>query len=378
MRGGTSKGVYCRLPDLPRAELERDAFVLALLGSPDPMQLDGLGGTHSSTSKLMAVGTTDEARTVGWKVATDDVDIAYAFAQVGVADPIVDWTGNCGNLTAAVAPYAILRRLVKATDPKTVVRMLNLNTGVVIEAKVPTEDYQPVAEGDFIMPGVPGSGARIDIRFYNPAGGSSGRPVFPTGERTETLVADSHQYEVSILDISSPVVFVAARSVGLTGTELPADMNKDFDLLARLDAIRRAGALRIGLTPDVESAAALLPGAPRVIVVSSAQDHISALGDPIKAEDCDLLVRMTSIGVVHHAFPGTGLTTVAVAVRLAGTVAHAMTSAVGGNLIRLAHPKGVVVVGSEVDDTGPVPTVSYVEVSRTARELMTGIAYPRI
>ncbi|MQA82092.1 MAG: hypothetical protein GEV10_27085 [Streptosporangiales bacterium] len=377
MRGGTSKGVYCRLPDLPPRGPELDSLVLALLGSPDPMQLDGLGGTHSSTSKLMVVGTTDEARDAGWPVSTDDVDLAYAFAQVGIATPVVDWMANCGNLTAAVAPYAALQGVIETTNPLTRVRMLNLNTSVVIEVEFPTENGEPAVTGDHVIPGVPGAGARIDIRFLNPAGGDSGRPVLPTGRRSEIVHVGTEEYEVSILDVNNPVVVVTAASVGLTGSELPADLNRDTAFLALLDAIRCAAAVRMGLAPDVESAPKLTPGIPRVIVVSRPHDHISALGDRIGTADCDLVARMTSMGSVHHAMPGTGLTVVAVASRLKGTVAERVTSTGAGSDVRLAHPKGVVTAASEIDDSGATPVVAHVAVSRTARRLMTGLAYPR-
>jgi hypothetical protein len=214
------------------------------------------------------------------------------------------------------------------------------------------------------------------VKFRNPAGGASGRPVLPTGRRSETVRANDQDYEVSIVDVNNPVVFVAASAVGLIGIELPAELNRDADLLARLDAIRRAAAVRMGLAPDEASARTATPAIPRVIVVSPPRDHVTTLGEHIPANDCDLVARMTSMGPVHHAFPGTGLTVVAVAAALPGTVAYAATRRSDADGTRLAHPKGIVMVAADIDDSQPEIAVAFVGVPRTARRLMTGVAYP--
>ncbi len=377
MRGGTSKGVFIRLPELPPAGVVRDALVLGLLGSPDPMQLDGLGGAQSATSKLMAVGTVQEARAAGYEIPPVDAEIAYVFAQVGVAEASIDWKSNCGNLASAVGPYSILQGLVQAVGPSTMVRMLNLNLGVVIEAVVPVEGGMPAFEGDFVMPGVPGSGACIDLRFRELTEVGERRPVFPTGNRVETLTVRSRDFEVSIVDMGNPLILVAAESLGLCGTELPAELNADAGLLGLLESIRRAGAVRLGLAHDLESAAVESVAGLRVALLAGPQDHRCVAG-LIAAADCDLVARMTSMGMVHHAFAATGLASVAVAVAIDGTVARRLARREATSSVRLAHPKGVVAVGSDVSDGGAQPTVRYVQLGRSARRLMTGVAYAKV
>lgn len=337
MRGGTSKGVFLALDALPTDPAERDRLLLRLMGSPDPMQLDGLGGTHSSTSKVMAVGP---ARAPG-------ADVDYLFAQVAVDEPVVDLTGNCGNLTAAVGHYAIDEGLVPAREPATVVRLRNLNTGVVIEATVPVADGRAASDGDTVIDGVPGTGAPLVTDYLDPAGSVTGA-LFPTGHRVEDLAG----HRVSIVDVSSPYVFLAAVSVGLTGHELPADLNARADLLAELEAVRSDAGGRIG----VDSRAI-----PRLVLV---------------APGCDVRVLATSMGRVHHAVPITGALCIGAAARLAGTVVHELTRPTNGSpgaadVVRIEHPKGAVEATVRLDGDRVVAA----GVVRTARRLLTGTAH---
>lgn len=343
MRGGTSKGVFVRLDALPTEPTMRDTLLLRLMGSPDPMQLDGLGGTHSSTSKVMAVGS----------AAEPGADIDYLFAQVAVDEAVVDLTGNCGNLTAAVGHYAIDEGLVAAREPITTVRLRNLNTGVIIEASVPVVGGRAASEGDTVIDGVPGSGAALVTEYLDPAGSVTGA-LFPTGVAAENL--DGHR--VSIVDVSSPYVFLAAVSVGLTGTESPADLNARPELLAELESIRSAAGRRIG----VDSRAI-----PRLVLVSPGSD---------------LRVLATSMGRVHHAVPMTGALCIGAAARLPGTVVQELartgrtsgsrTSGTGGrSVVRIEHPKGAVEATVQLDG-GRVVRAGVV---RTARRLLTGTAH---
>jgi 2-methylaconitate cis-trans-isomerase PrpF len=339
MRGGTSKGVFMAMSVLPADAGERDRLLLRLMGSPDPMQLDGLGGTHSSTSKVMAVGPAGEA----------GADVDYLFAQVAIDQPVVDYAGNCGNLTAAVAHYAVDEGLVPAVAPRTVLRMRNLNTGVIVRATVEVgADARAAWDGDTVIDGVPGSGARLVTDYLDPAGSVTGS-LFPTGRRTETL--DGH--DVSIVDVSSPYLFVAAADFGLTGHEPTAALNARADLLDTLERLRRAGGARIG----VDSLAL-----PRLVLVAPGED---------------LRVLATSMGKVHHAVPMTGAVCIGAAAVLDGTVAHAAArparagSSPGQLVVRIEHPKGAVETTVELDGDHVVAA----GVIRTARRLLSGTAH---
>lgn len=350
VRGGTSKGVFLHLDLLPADPAERDRLLLRLMGSPDPMQLDGLGGTHSSTSKVMAVGPAE---------AGSGADVDYLFAQVAVDEPVVDLTGNCGNLTAAVGHYAIdegmipgvvVPGLVPPGPATTVVRLRNLNTGVVVRATIPvTAEGRAAWEGDTVIDGVPGTGAAIVTDYLDPGGSVTGK-LFPTGDRAEDLGG----HIASIVDVSSPYLFLAASSFGLTGHEATAELNGRADLLVELEQLRAEAGRRIGVASKA---------IPRTVLV---------------AEGRDLRVLATSMGRFHHAVPMTGALCIGAAARLAGTVVHHVTrppadaTAGAGSVVRIEHPKGAVEATVEIDGDDHVASAGVV---RTARRLMTGIAH---
>ncbi|MDH4363377.1 MAG: hypothetical protein OEY41_04975 [Acidimicrobiia bacterium] len=359
VRGGTSKGVFLHLNLLPGDPTERDRLLLRLMGSPDPMQLDGLGGTHSSTSKVMAVGPATEP----------GADIEYLFAQVAVDEAVVDLTGNCGNLTAAVGHYAIDERmapqLVRPGSATTVLRLRNLNTGVVIRATIPlTADGRAAWDGDTVIDGVPGTGAPIVTDYLDPGGSVTGK-LFPTGARAEDLGG----HIASIVDVSSPYLFLAASSFGLTGHEATAELNGRPELLAELEELRSEAGRRIGVASKA---------IPRTVLV---------------AEGRDLRVLATSMGRFHHAVPMTGALCIGAAARLAGTVVHQVTrpaptklgnrgasahnpvrggTVPGGSVVRIEHPKGAVEATVEIDGDDHVASAGVV---RTARRLLTGTAH---
>lgn len=341
MRGGTSKGVFVALDALPEDGAARDRVLLRLMGSPDPMQLDGLGGTHSSTSKVMAVGP----------AAAAGADVDYLFAQVAVDQPVVDYAGNCGNLTAAVAHYAVDHGLVEAVAPRTVLLMRNLNTDVIVRATVEVADGRAAFEGDTVIDGVPGSGAALVTEYLDPAGSVTGA-LFPTGARTDRLDGFEH-HEVSLVDVSSPYLFVAAADLGLTGDESTAALNARPELLAELEDLRRAGGRRIG----IDSLAL-----PRLVLVSPGR-HLRVLA--------------TSMGKVHHAVPMTGALCIGVAAVLDGTVAHRVAAspmagtAPGQVVVRIEHPKGAVETTVTLDGDRVVAA----GVIRTARRLLSGTAH---
>lgn len=350
MRGGTSKGVFLHAKDVPQPGPELDNLLLHIMGSPDPLQIDGMGGTFSSTSKVVIVEPT-----------ANDV-VTYWFAQIGIDRAIVDWSGNCGNLTTAVAPFAIDERLVAPTGPVTRMRLVNGNTGVVIEAEVEVDRGQAKTTGDLAIGGVPGTGSPVVTRYLDPSGGVLGA-LLPTGSPVDLIETDAARYEVSIVDAAHPYVFVAAKQLGLTGDpRTPAELNTDDGLLAEVESVRAASSVLVGAATSVEDARGSAPATPRIIVVDS------------DAGDADLRLTAFSMGAVHRALPMTGALCAAAAVFIDGTVVAASARRATGH-VRLRHPKGIASVIVETQP-GPQPIRS-LGIVRTARRLMSGLVYPR-
>jgi 2-methylaconitate cis-trans-isomerase PrpF len=356
MRGGTSKGAFVRDGDLPAAGPGRDALLLRLMGSPDPMQLDGLGGSHSSTSKVMSVSLSDRP----------DTDVEYLFAQVGIDRAQVDYRGNCGNLTTAVGPYAIDEGLVRASGPVTPVRMLNRNTGSRIIAHVPVIDGRAATNGDCVVAGVPGTGAPVITEYLNPAGAVLGA-LLPTGSPRDVVPAPrTGPVEISLVDVAGPVVFARADDLGLDPLLAPGAANADADLLGRLESLRGACAVLAGLAADCDTARTASPALPRLALVGG--------GHPDRPGDFSL--RVLSMQRVHHACPITVLLCAAAAALLPGTIPHAAAqprrSLSGGRAtVLVAHPKGAAAATVRISDG----TVHSVSITRTARRLLAGEAY---
>jgi 2-methylaconitate cis-trans-isomerase PrpF len=324
------------------------------MGSPDPMQIDGLGGTYSSTSKVMIVEP------------GPDSTVLYWFGQVGINTATVDWSGNCGNLTTAVAVFAVDEGLVHAVAPVTVVPLLNGNTGVRIVAEVPVENGRVQTRGTQRVDGVPRPGAPIATHYQNPAGSVTGR-LLPTGRVTDALVLPDGALTVSIVDVASAFVFVEAADLGVVpGARTVAQLNGDQPLLDRIEQVRGEAARLIGTVDRADEAARLSPAVPRIALVAPALDSDSA----------ELEVIAVSMGAVHRALPITAALCLAAAARIPGTVVRAHAGPVGST-VRLAHPLGQVEVLSEVEvGASGVPVVKSVGVVRTARRLMSGTAYP--
>jgi 2-methylaconitate isomerase len=357
MRGGTSKGVFVRDCDLPSAAADRDALILALMGSPDPVQIDGLGGARSSTSKLVSV--------VGSQ--RQGVDVEYLFAQVGVDVPIVSYAGNCGNLTAAVGPYAIDEGLVKAIEPTTRVRLYNRNTDSLIHVQVPVSGgrFNPV--GGFKLPGVPGTGSEIVTEYLNPAGAVLGSAL-PTGKPVEWLQpTGGERVLASLVDIAGPVVFVRAEDIGTTIDLSPDIGNADRRFLGRLESIRAAAAVRLGLAEDQESATRTTPALPRLALIGGRREGQNT--------PHQLAILATSMQQVHHACPLTVLMCAAAAIYLPGTLPQLTGRKPASGRVSIAHPKGIATIYVSTScSTGRVTSLS---ASRTARRLMAGRAYVR-
>jgi 2-methylaconitate cis-trans-isomerase PrpF len=381
MRGGTSKALMFRAADLP-AERELWAPIfLGAIGSPDPngRQLDGMGGGISSLSKVCVIGPSSR----------DGADVDYTFAQVSVKDASVDYSGNCGNMSSAVGPFAVDEGLVSVAQPagEAAIRIHNTNTRKLIVAHFALDGGRAAVDGDFRLPGVAGSGAPVRLDFIEPGGAGTGK-LLPTGNPLDTLTLDgAGDVEVSMVDAANPCVFVAAASLGASGIEMPDELEANGALLRRLEAIRIAASLRMGIARTVE-AAARIPSIPKVAMVAPAREARTLAGEKLAAADADVTVRMISIGQPHRAVPLTGAMCLAVASRIEGTVVHTMArpSAAPADPVRIAQPSGLTVVGAAVrrgaarGENHDEPRQWFAEsatVYRTARRLMEGWVFVR-
>jgi 2-methylaconitate cis-trans-isomerase PrpF len=366
VRGGTSRALVFHRADLPADPAAWDPIFLAALGSPDPAgrQLDGLGGGISSLSKVAVVGPPSRP----------DADVDYTFAQVAVTRPLVDYRGNCGNISSAIGPFAVDEGLLPAREPRTLVRIHNTNTGKLIHAHVPVTGGQAEVRGDFVLPGVPWPGARIALDFLEPAGAVTGR-LLPTDQTRETIaMPGGGGVAASLVDATNPMVFVRARDLGLEGSESPDALDADPVLVSRLEAIRAAAAVRMGLATDPAAASLETPAVPKVAIVGPPATSRTPGGGEVRESDVDLVSRVISMGRAHRAYALTAAMCLAVAARIPGTVAHeAAVRLAGGGDVRIGHPSGVLAVAAAVagDATGGL-SVRSVSVYRTARRLMEG------
>lgn len=364
MRGGSSKGVFFHARDLPPAGPARDALLLRVIGSPDPYgkQIDGLGGATSSTSKVVVIAPS----------CRPDCDVDYLFGAPAIEVPVIDWSGNCGNLSAAVGPFAISEGLVQAPrDGLARVRIWQANLGKRILAHVPVANGEVQEEGDFRFDGVAFPAAEVVLDFLDPAG--SDGSVLPTGRAVDELdVPGLGRLPVTLLNAGNPTVFVRAETLGLSGTETQAQVNGDGPLLARLEALRAAGAVAMGLAATVAQATAERPHTPKLCLIAPPQTYRVAGGKQVQAEELDVIARMISMGKLHHAIPGTGAVAVAVAAALPGTLVHTLTGDLDGRQVRIGHTAGTVAVGARAREVGGVWQVEKASMSRSARRLMEG------
>jgi hypothetical protein len=369
MRGGTSKGVFFRLQDLPVAAqvpgAVRDALLLRVIGSPDPYgkQIDGMGGATSSTSKTVIVS----------KSARPDHDIDYLFGQVAIDKPFVDWSGNCGNLSAAVGPFAISNGLVDASrvprDGVAVVRIWQGNIGKTIIAHVPITNGAVQETGDFELDGVTFPAAEVQLEFMDPAADGS---MFPTGCLVDDLeVPGVGTLKATMINAGIPTIFVNADAIGYTGIELQDAINGDAKALAMFEAIRAHGALRMGLIKHLDEASRR-QHTPKVAFVAGPANYIASSGKRIAAADIDLLVRALSMGKLHHAMMGTAAVAIGTAAAIPGTLVNLAAGGGTRTAVRFGHPSGTLRVGAEATLVDGEWTVTRAIMSRSARVLMEG------
>jgi 2-methylaconitate cis-trans-isomerase PrpF len=366
MRGGTSKAVFFHDNELPKDQALRDKIILNVYGSPDPRQIDGLGGADTLTSKLAIISVSKRP----------DADIDYTFGQVDLLKPFIDYSSNCGNISSAVGPYAISEGLVNAREPITTVRIHNTNTGKIFEADVPVRDGQVVSLGDYAIDGVPGTGARININFAGTVGSKTGL-LLPTGKPKENLdVPGFGTFEVSLVDVGSPMVFVNAHDLGLTGIETPAAIDSDPNLLEKLEAIRREAAVRMKIATSVKQAAEKIRAVPMVAFVGPPRDYPSfTTGETVKASGLNFVARVMFMGVTHKAYSVTATVCTASAAVTKGTIVNELLApGQDHRVIRFGHPCGQIDVQMEVSDG----KITRAAVGRTARRIMEGyVQVPR-
>jgi 2-methylaconitate isomerase len=367
MRGGTSKGVFFVATDLPADPASRDRVLLRVIGSPDPYgkHIDGMGGATSSTSKVVLLAKSQRA----------DSDIDYLFGAVAIDRPIIDWSGNCGNLTAAVGPFAISAGLVPAPREGIArARIWQANIGKRIVAQVPMRGGEVVEEGDFELDGVTFPSAEIALEFLDLSGDEDdGGPMFPTGAPITRLEIPGHpSIDATLINAGNPTAFVAAASLGLRGTELQADVNGNPALLALAQTIRAQGAVRMGLAASAAEATEKRPHTPKLAFVAAPATYVASSGRTIERADIDLLVRIFSMGPFHHAMTGTGAVAIAAAAAVPGTLVHRLCAPAAGGRVRFGHPSGTLTVGAEVERKGDGWVVTKARMSRSARRLMEG------
>ena len=378
MRGGTSKGVFFLRDDLPRDPLSRDRLLLRMIGSPDPYgkQTDGMGGATSSTSKVVLVGPSER----------EDCDVDYLFGQISIEKPVIDWSGNCGNLTSAVGPFAIAQGLVSVPrDGDATVRIWQANLQARIHAHVPMANGEVVEEGCFYLDGVAFPGAEIQLDFFDQAeakgNGSGASGLFPTGNtRSKLMVPNLGEIDSTMIFAGNPTIFVAAAQLGLRGNEMQGDVNGDAALLARCEAIRAHAAVAMGLAESAEHATNLQPHTPKLAFVASPLGYTASDGRPVHASDTDLNVRILSMGKLHHAMTGTGAIAIAVAAAVPGTIVHEFLphaeaqphDSRGKAWVRFGHPSGVTMVRAEAEQRDGVWHMTNASMTRSARRLMEG------
>ncbi|MGQ5522033.1 2-methylaconitate cis-trans isomerase PrpF family protein [Chitinimonas sp. PSY-7] len=361
LRGGTSKGVFFLTDHLPSDPSVRDRLLARLIGSPDPYgrQIDGLGTGISSTSKVVLLS----------KSSRPDCDVDYLFGHVAIESGLIDWSGSCGNLSAAVGPAAILDGLVKAPrDGEASVRIWQANTGKRILARVPMCDGVPAQSGSYHLDGVAFNGVPIQLDFLDPAGSASGG-LFPTGQACDSLdIPSLGPLPATLIDAANPLVIIRAEDLGLTGLEMPVELNADEVMLAKLELIRQYGSVRMGLATTLAEAAAR-PATPKLAWIALPKDYLALDGNTVQARQIDLMARTVSMGKLHAGFTGTGTIALGAAAAMPGTLVSTLIDGpLIGRALQFGHPSGI----NEIELVLEAGQIQAARMTRTARVLMRG------
>ncbi len=366
-RGGTSKGIFIKENELPKEPEARSRVIRGIFGTPDTREIDGLGGADVLTSKLAIIGPPTRP----------DADVDYTFAQVSFDTDLVDYGGNCGNISAAVGPFAIDEGLVLAVEPVTRVRIHQVNTNCILVADVPVKDGKACVEGDCRIDGVPGAGARIMLDFSDTAGSTTGK-LLPTGNPVDTVHVEGYgDFEVSIVDAGNVLVFIEAESLGLKGTESCAEIEADKALTDKIEAIRATCTVKIGMADTIQEATEKSAYVPFFAIVSKPADYTVAIdGHQVKAENVDLVSRLSFMLHMHKTYPGTGTVCTGAAARIPGTLVYRQLSEAArqSNLLRIGHPGGVILVDAQSNDPAGT-SFARLAYERTARRIMEGTCY---
>jgi len=368
VRGGTSKGVFIMMNELPKDPKKRDAVILAIYGSPDVRQIDGLGGADVLTSKLAIISPSTR----------DDADVDYTFGQVSFETDFVDYGGNCGNISSAVGPFAIDEGLVKPKEPITTVRIHLTNSGKILVADVPVKNGKAVVEGDCSIDGCPGTGAKITLDWSDTAGAMTGK-LLPTGNVKDIISVNGKAYTVSLVDAGNPLVFIKAPSLGMKGTETPQEIESNKILMETIEKIRGQAAVCFGLVDRPEDAAKKSPYNPFVAIVSPPADFKTISGKEVKSADIDMVSRLLFMLRMHKTYPGTGTVCTGAAARIPGSIVWEVMreEAKSRVTIRIGHPGGIIPVESEAEIIDGSVTLKRAAIYRTARRIMEGYVYVR-
>lgn len=366
-RGGTSKGIFIKENELPKEPEARNRVIRAIFGTPDSREIDGLGGADVLTSKLAIIGPPTR----------EDADVDYTFAQVSFDTDLVDYGGNCGNISAGVGPFAIDEGMVPATEPITRVRIHQVNTNCILVADVPVKDGKACYTGDCKIDGVPGTGARIMLDFSDTTGSTTGK-LLPTGNPVDTVHVEGYgDFEVSIVDAGNVLVFIEAESLGLKGTETCAEIEADRALAAKIEAIRATCTVKVGMVSTIQEATEKSAYVPFFAIVSKPADYTVAIdGHQVKAGEVDVVSRLSFMLHMHKTYPGTGTVCTGAAARIPGTLVYKQLSEESRrkDILRIGHPGGVIEVEARAAD--PEGTkFSRLAYERTARRIMEGTCY---
>jgi len=366
MRGGTSKGCMFKREDLPDDRAEWDEIFLKVMGNPDPKQIDGMGGTVSSNNKIVIV----------WESDLPEVDIEYLVGQVIVGEDRIDYKSNCGNMTAAVGPFAVEEKMVPITQPSTTVRLINRNTDKLINIQVPidAETGTFAEKGDCRIAGVNGTAAEVLVNFMHPAGAKTGK-LFPTGQRREhLLLPNGRTITISVLDVAGPLVLIHGKDVGSSGIEMPDELNGHWELCELVEYIRGSISVKLGFAENLEDAKINSAASPKIALMSKPKSYFDITKQKISQQDMDVCVRVFSIFKCHKAIPVTAACAISVAAALEGTILEEIIRKINPlEGVRIGHPNGVMKVFPKMDVA--TAEITEIGVQRTARRIMDGTVY---